>query len=76
MWKLKNGGVLNEQHSEKTYWYQLGSQLAAAEANCFYSSTQGNYVTRDSNDMCHLMPRLHMPDWREEDERTFVHCGS
>ena len=26
--------------------------------------------------MCHLMPRRHLPEWREEDERAFVHCGS
>ena len=38
--------------------------------------TQGNYATRDSNGMCHLMPRQHLPVWREEDERAFVHYGS
>ena len=26
--------------------------------------------------MCHLMPPWHMPEWREEDEPVFVHCGS
>ena len=25
--------------------------------------------------MCHLMPRRHLPEWREEDERAFVHRG-
>ena len=38
--------------------------------------TQGNYATRDSSGMCHLMPRRHLPECREEDERAFVHCGS
>ena len=39
-------------------------------------ATQGNYTTQDSSGMCHLMPRRHLPEWREEDERAFVHCGS
>ena len=26
--------------------------------------------------MCHLMPQRHLPEWREEDERAFVHRGS
>ena len=38
--------------------------------------TQGNYATQDSSGMCHLMTQRHLPEWREEDERTFVHCGS
>ena len=25
--------------------------------------------------MCHLMPQRHLPEWREEDERAFVHHG-
>ena len=37
--------------------------------------TQGNYATWDSNGMCHLMPRLHLPKWREKDELAFVHRG-
>ena len=40
------------------------------------SSTQGNYATQDSSSMCHLMARRHLPEWREEDERAFEHCGS
>ena len=24
---------------------------------------------------CHLMPQRHLPEWREEDERAFVHRG-
>ena len=38
--------------------------------------TQGNYATQDDNGMCHLIPLLNLPEWREEDERAFVHCGS
>ena len=38
--------------------------------------TQGNYVTWDSSGMCHLMPLQHLPEWREEEERAFVHRGS
>ena len=38
--------------------------------------TQGNYATRDSNGMCHLMTQQHLPKWREEDEREFLHRGS
>ena len=38
--------------------------------------TQGNYATQDSSGMCHLMPQWHLPEWREEDEWAFVHCGS
>ena len=26
--------------------------------------------------MCHWMPRRHLPEWKKEDERAFVHCGS
>ena len=26
--------------------------------------------------MCHLMPRWHLPEWREEDEQVFVRRGS
>ena len=39
-------------------------------------STQGKYVPQDSTGMRHLMPWRHLPDWREEDEQAFVHCGS
>ena len=35
--------------------------------------TQGIYDTQDSSDMCHLMLQRHLPEWREEDEREFVH---
>ena len=28
-------------------------------------STQGNYATQESSDMCHLMPPWHLPEWRE-----------
>ena len=38
--------------------------------------TQGNYATRDSNGMCHLMPQRHLPGWIEEEEWAFVHHGS
>ena len=37
---------------------------------------QGNYATQNSSSMCHLMPQRHLPEWREEDEQAFVHCGS
>ena len=37
--------------------------------------TQGNYATQESSGMCHLMPQWHLLEWREEDERGFVHCG-
>ena len=37
--------------------------------------TQGNYATRDSCGMRHLMPRQHLPEWSKE-EQAFVHCGS
>ena len=38
-------------------------------------STQGNYATRGSSGMFHLMPHRHLPKWRETDERAFVHLG-
>ena len=31
---------------------------------------------RIASGMCHLMPQRHLPEWREEDKRAFVHCGS
>ena len=34
----------------------------------------GKYATQESSGMCHLMPWRHLPEWREEDERAFVHC--
>ena len=37
---------------------------------------QKSYATQESSGICHLMPRWHLPEWREEDERAFVHCGS
>ena len=37
---------------------------------------QGNYVTKDSNGICHLMPHRHLPEWREGDGWAFVHRGS
>ena len=40
------------------------------------SYTQGNYATQESSSMCHLMPRQHLPEWGEENERAVVHCGS
>ena len=58
--ELKNVSLAKENH--------------AAVAN--YRPTQGNYATQDSSGMCHLMPRRHLPEWREEDELAFVHCGS
>ena len=39
-------------------------------------NTQGNYATQDNSGMCHLMPQHHLPEWREDDERAFVHRGS
>ena len=43
---------------------------------CLFSkATQGNYATQESSGMCHLMPGWHLPEWREEDEWAFVHCG-
>ena len=38
--------------------------------------SQGSYATQDNSRMCHLMPLRHLPGWREEEERTFVHRGS
>ena len=38
-------------------------------------ATQRNYATQDSSGMCHLMPQRHLPEWREEKERAFVHSG-
>ena len=38
--------------------------------------SQGNYATRNSNGMCYLMSLRYLPEWREEDERVFVHRGS
>ena len=38
--------------------------------------TVGNYATRDTNGMCHLMPLWHLPEWKEEDEGAFVHRGN
>ena len=35
--------------------------------------TQGNYATQDSSGMCRLMLQRHLPEWKEEDERAFVH---
>ena len=52
-----------------------GSYFKYSYKNCV-RGTQGNYATRDSNGMCHLMPQRHLPEWREEDERAFVHRGS
>ena len=40
------------------------------------TGAQGNYATQESSGMCHLMPWWHLPEWREEDKRAFVHCGS
>ena len=37
--------------------------------------TQGNYATQDNSGLYHLMPQWHLPEWREEDELAFVHCG-
>ena len=37
--------------------------------------SQGNYATQVNSGMCHLMPQRHLPEWRKEDERAFVHCG-
>ena len=34
--------------------------------------TQGNYVTQDNSGICHVMPRGHLPEWREEVERAFL----
>ena len=30
----------------------------------------------NSSGMCHSMPHRHLPEWREEEERAFVHRGS
>ena len=37
------------------------------------SGTQGNYATQDSSGIHHLMPRWHLPEWREKEERAFVY---
>ena len=29
-----------------------------------------------SSGMCHLISQRYLPEWREEDERAFVHRGS
>ena len=49
-------------------WYSFSLQ-------CFIN-TQGNYATRDSSGMCHLMQQRHLSEWREVDEWAFVHCGT
>ena len=38
--------------------------------------TQVEKKVLDSIIMCHLMPWWHLPEWREEEEQAFVHCGS
>ena len=35
--------------------------------------TQGNYAIQDSSGMCLLMPQRHLPEWREADERAYLH---
>ena len=52
----------------------LGSDISIfVPVNWWY--TRGNYATRDSSGMCHLMPQRHLLEWREEDEQAFVHHG-
>ena len=41
-----------------------------------HRAAQENYATQDNSGMYHLMPWWHLPEWREEDERAFVRCGT
>ena len=47
-----------------------------SSCECMLQLSQGNYATQNNSGMCHVMPRQHLPEWREEDEQAFVHCGS
>ena len=51
----------------------VAAEYALGTSTC---STQGNNATQDSNGMCHLMPRWHLPEWRKEDAWAFVHRDS
>ena len=57
-----------------TQWYILFCSRAWNSSKNL-SITQGSYATVDSSGMCHLMPQQHLPEWTQEDERPFVHCG-
>ena len=40
------------------------------------SLTLENDATQDCSGMYHLMPQRHLPVWRKEDKRAFVHYDS
>ena len=53
----------------------LGSSfLLAGDDHAHF--THRYYATWDNTGMCHLMPQQHLPEWREVDERAFVHRSS
>ena len=62
-WKVKNKLLTSYTLTRMKFWLN----------GC--NPSQGKYATRDSNGMCHFMPWQHLPEWKEEDERAFVHRG-
>ena len=56
-----------------SYFCALRKMYAYHFIACY---TQGNYATRDSSGVCHLMPQRHLQEWRKEEEWAFAHRGS
>ena len=76
---LRNGqmlSVIRQSTNKMAAEIDVAKITALTRNSLRLAHTQGNYVTQNSSGMCHLMPWLHLPEWREEDERAFVHCRS
>ena len=75
--QIKEADILrNTQSSSHHYLRSMADHTRFHIPKTHYYHTQGNYATEDSSGMCHLMPHQHLPEWWEEEEWAFVHCGS
>ena len=54
----------------------LVAVVSKKKSEASLTKTKGNYATWDRNGMCHLRPQWHLLEWREGDERAFVHRDS
>ena len=76
VWLFISLGSFYLPYSSKTDHLRVDNPRLSFIITCTTASTQGNYATRDSSGMCHLLPQRNFPEWREEEEREFVHRGS
>ena len=65
-WSIASMGDVLKLLQRKNVLIMLDTLCSLTPFKCVFYK-HGNYVTRNSSGMCHLMPQPHLPEWREED---------